>query len=85
MIFARNDQELFRIAVLHDYQNVALSMASWSVLDGQAARATLIANVQMDAERGNRLIAQGFADLVAFGRPVAAENPIRAGVGLSIG
>jgi phosphoglycerate dehydrogenase-like enzyme len=30
------DRELFRIAVLDDYQNVALSMADWSVLDGQA-------------------------------------------------
>jgi N-ethylmaleimide reductase len=35
---------------------------------------TLIANVQMDAERGNRLIAEGLADLVAFGRPFIA-NP----------
>ena len=30
------NQELFRIAVLDDYQNVALSMANWAVLDGQA-------------------------------------------------
>jgi phosphoglycerate dehydrogenase-like enzyme len=30
-------QELVRIAVLDDYQNVALSMANWSVLDGLAA------------------------------------------------
>jgi phosphoglycerate dehydrogenase-like enzyme len=30
------NQRLFRIAVLDDYQNVALSMADWSVLDGQA-------------------------------------------------
>ena len=37
-------------------------------------RGTLIANVQMDAERGNRLIAEGLADLVAFGRPYIA-NP----------
>jgi hypothetical protein len=29
-------QELFQIAVLDDYQNVTLSMANWSVLDGQA-------------------------------------------------
>jgi len=29
-------QELFKIAVLDDYQNVTLSMANWSVLDGQA-------------------------------------------------
>jgi phosphoglycerate dehydrogenase-like enzyme len=29
-------RELFRIAVLDDYQNVALSMADWSQLDGQA-------------------------------------------------
>ena len=37
-------------------------------------RGTLIANVRMDAERGNRLIAEGLADLVAFGRPFIA-NP----------
>jgi N-ethylmaleimide reductase len=37
-------------------------------------RGTLIANVQMNAERGNRLIADGLADLVAFGRPFIA-NP----------
>lgn len=35
---------------------------------------TLIANVGMDAERGNRLLEQGFADMVAFGRPYIA-NP----------
>ena len=35
---------------------------------------TLIANVKMDAERGNRLIEEGLADLVAFGRPFIA-NP----------
>ena len=37
-------------------------------------RGTLIANVDMTAERGNRLIADGFADMVAFGRPYIA-NP----------
>ncbi len=31
------NRELFKIAVLDDYQNVSLSMADWSVLDGQAA------------------------------------------------
>src|SRR6201993_2424073 len=30
-------QEPLRIAVLDDYQNVALSMADWSVLEGRAA------------------------------------------------
>jgi hypothetical protein len=29
-------QERFRIAVLDDYQSVALSLANWSVLDAQA-------------------------------------------------
>src|SRR5580658_7365886 len=29
-------QPLFKIAVLDDYQGVALSMANWSVLEGQA-------------------------------------------------
>ena len=37
-------------------------------------KGTLFANVQMDAERGNRLVADGLADLVAFGRPFIA-NP----------
>ena len=37
-------------------------------------RGKLIANVGMTAERGSRLIAEGFADLVAFGRPYIA-NP----------
>lgn len=37
-------------------------------------KGTLIANVQMDAERANRLIADGLADLVAFGRPFIS-NP----------
>ena len=37
-------------------------------------RGTLIANTLMDTERGNRLIAEGVADLVAFGRPFIA-NP----------
>lgn len=35
---------------------------------------TLIANVKMDRDRGNRLITEGLADLVAFGRPYIA-NP----------
>jgi N-ethylmaleimide reductase len=37
-------------------------------------RQTLIANVEMSADRGNRLIESGLADLVAFGRPFIA-NP----------
>ena len=37
-------------------------------------RGTLIANTGMDAERGNRLIETGFADMIAFGRPYIA-NP----------
>jgi N-ethylmaleimide reductase len=37
-------------------------------------RGALIANVGMTAERGNRLIADGLADMVAFGRPYIA-NP----------
>ena len=37
-------------------------------------KGTLIANVGMDQERGNRLIAEGLADLIAFGRPYIA-NP----------
>jgi len=37
-------------------------------------RGMLIANVEMDAERGNRLIEAGLADMVAFGRPYIA-NP----------
>jgi len=37
-------------------------------------KGTLIANVNMDCERGNRLIAEGSADLIAFGRPYIA-NP----------
>ena len=35
---------------------------------------TLIANVNMDRQRGNRLVASGLADLVAFGRPYIS-NP----------
>ena len=31
-----NQQEPYRIVVLDDYQNVALSLADWSVLDGRA-------------------------------------------------
>jgi phosphoglycerate dehydrogenase-like enzyme len=31
-----NDREQFRVAVLDDYQNVALSMADWSTLKGRA-------------------------------------------------
>ena len=37
-------------------------------------KGTLIANVNMDRERGNRLIADGLADLIAFGRLYIA-NP----------
>src|ERR1700682_4090861 len=38
-------------------------------------RGSLIANVGMTAERGNRLIAEGFADLGALGRSYIA-NPV---------
>jgi hypothetical protein len=31
-----NQQEPFRIAVLDDYQNAALLLADWSVLDARA-------------------------------------------------
>ena len=37
-------------------------------------RGPLIANMNMTADRGNRLIEAGLADLVAFGRPYIA-NP----------
>jgi hypothetical protein len=37
-------------------------------------RGTLTANVVMDAERGNRLIAQGLADLVAFGPALHCQS-----------
>ena len=37
-------------------------------------KGTLIANVNMNRDRGNRLVAGGLADLVAFGRPYIA-NP----------
>jgi len=37
-------------------------------------KGTLIANVKIDRDRGNRLIAESLADLVAFGRPYIA-NP----------
>jgi N-ethylmaleimide reductase len=37
-------------------------------------RGTLIANVKFDAERAERLVSEGVADLVAFGRPFIA-NP----------
>src|SRR3984957_3117143 len=37
-------------------------------------RGTLIANANMNAERGNRLVREGVADMVAFGRPYIA-NP----------
>ena len=37
-------------------------------------KGTLIVNVNMNRERGNRLIAEGLADLIAFGRPYIA-NP----------
>jgi N-ethylmaleimide reductase len=37
-------------------------------------RGRLIANVGMDAQRGNRLIGDGLADMVAFGRPFIS-NP----------
>jgi N-ethylmaleimide reductase len=50
-------------------------------------RGPLIANVGMDAARGDRLIGEGLADLVAFGKPFIA-NPdlverIRAGATLA--
>src|SRR5712664_673602 len=37
-------------------------------------RGKLMANVGMTAERGNRLIAEGLAELVAFGRPYIANH-----------
>jgi N-ethylmaleimide reductase len=37
-------------------------------------RGTLIANTDMDQDRGNRLISEGLAEMIAFGRPYIA-NP----------
>jgi hypothetical protein len=34
--------EQIRVAILDDYQNVALSMADWSALDGRAAAADAV-------------------------------------------
>ena len=34
-------QERFRVAVLDDYQNVALSLADWSALDARATSQSL--------------------------------------------
>jgi len=34
--------------------------------------------VKMDRERGNRLIAEGLADLIAFGRPYIANPDLAA-------
>jgi N-ethylmaleimide reductase len=50
-------------------------------------RGVLIANVQMNAARGNRLIEAGAADVVAFGRPYIAKpdlvNRIATGAALA--
>ncbi|QMU70234.1 alkene reductase [Streptacidiphilus sp. P02-A3a] len=39
---------------------------------------TLIASVDMDAERGNRLVRAGLADVIAFGRPFIANPDLPA-------
>jgi N-ethylmaleimide reductase len=42
-------------------------------------KGTLIANVKMDRDRGNRLIAGGLADLVAFGHLYIADPDLVQG------
>ena len=44
-----NKHEQFSIAVLDDYQGVALSMADWSVLEGRASTATRNASIDVKA------------------------------------
>jgi succinate dehydrogenase / fumarate reductase, iron-sulfur subunit len=46
-------QERFRIAVLDDYQNVALSLADWSVLDGRAMVTVFNDHLADPAKGGN--------------------------------
>jgi N-ethylmaleimide reductase len=41
-------------------------------------RGNIIANVNIDCERGNRLIEEGLVDLVAFGRPFIANPDLPA-------
>jgi N-ethylmaleimide reductase len=49
-------------------------------------RGNIVANVDVDRERGNRLIQEGLVDLVAFGRPFIAnpDLPARFAAGASL-
>jgi hypothetical protein len=49
------NQELFRIAVLDDYQNVALSMANWSVLDGGPLSIRSVPGLDRDSQSSQHL------------------------------
>ena len=63
-----------------------LSATPLSALDGDGMfshfrklyRGNIIANVDVDRERGNRLIQQGLVNLVAFGRPFIANPDLPA-------
>ncbi len=75
-----NDYDLSHLLLMGNTTDFAGTALSPLVDDGMFQhfrplyRGTLIANVNMDRERGNRLIAAGLADLIAFGRPYIA-NP----------
>jgi len=75
-----NDYDLSHLLVMGARTDFSRTLLASLAGDGmfrhfrRIYRGTLIANVDMDQRRGNRLIAEGLADLIAFGRPYIA-NP----------
>jgi N-ethylmaleimide reductase len=76
----RNDYGLLNLLLMRNTSDFAGTPLESPMDDGMfhhfrpIFRGMLIANVNTGAERGNSLIEQGFADMVAIGRPYIA-NP----------
>jgi N-ethylmaleimide reductase len=80
-VFARlNDYELSHLLLMGQMADLSRTPIAHLGGDGmfrhfrQVYRGNIIANVDIDQDRANRLIGEGFVDLVAFGRPFIA-NP----------
>jgi N-ethylmaleimide reductase len=80
-VFARlNDYELSHVLLMGQMADLAATPIAHLGGDGMfrhfrsVYRGSIIANVDIDQDRANRLIGDGLVDLVAFGRPFIA-NP----------
>jgi N-ethylmaleimide reductase len=77
-----NDHDLSHLLLMGPMADLSATPLAHLAGDGMfryfrgVYRGNLIANVGIDRARANRLIGEGLADLVAFGRPFESDAPL---------